>query len=426
MVETILAQIPTPADGIDGQDGKDAPPVDIDAMVETILAQIPTPADGRDAPPVDIDALVRRVVLQVPAQVVAADGEINVDEIVERVLARLPKPDTIGRIRLSNNNLFVTVNGRERKVGSIKLPKPLLGAFTPGGGGRAGDINDTPNDDIQYDRRNGAWIPDALGLTFFDDRALDGTEPVPAVSLIGTESRTLELADPAGLPADYTVALRNETTAVAADLTVVPPAGVTINGTNDPLLVLPGEYLSVEKNTDTDYLVWDLLTQRANRAAPATVEPDDFLFVARAFGSVLSSTVADFVEAIRGLIFDRHVTESLSLASTTADIDSNPQRKFTAFHNLKGGNYRVTLSAEVTCSSQNRAVALELYANGALVDQRYSAEMKDTRDRKWPTKVAYLNLPAGLNTFQLNYGRDYGGGGSVVTVANARLFVEDY
>lgn len=57
--------------------GKDAPPVDVEALVKRVVELVPKPVDGAkgaDAPPVDVDAIVKRVVELVPPAAAGKDG----------------------------------------------------------------------------------------------------------------------------------------------------------------------------------------------------------------------------------------------------------------------------------------------------------------------------------------------------------------
>jgi len=73
--------IPRPKDGRDGMDGKDAPAVDLEALAVRAAALVPRPKDGRDgtdgkdAPPVDLDDLALRAADLIPKPKDGTDGK---------------------------------------------------------------------------------------------------------------------------------------------------------------------------------------------------------------------------------------------------------------------------------------------------------------------------------------------------------------
>ncbi|MDE6585877.1 MAG: hypothetical protein K2K80_04280 [Clostridia bacterium] len=80
--------------------------IDYDALVEKIVSRMPAPkvvADGKTtvvaapapAPEIDYDALARKVAAVIPAASRSGNSAVNTDEMVERIVARIPVPETI-------------------------------------------------------------------------------------------------------------------------------------------------------------------------------------------------------------------------------------------------------------------------------------------------------------------------------------------
>jgi hypothetical protein len=117
IVNAVVAKVPVPKDGINGKDGvdgvngKDGDPgiqglagkdaaFDLDAVVAEVVKAVPVPKDGadgrdgKDAPPIDTDAVIKAVVAQIPVPKDGAPGkdaaEIDPDSIVAKVLALVP------------------------------------------------------------------------------------------------------------------------------------------------------------------------------------------------------------------------------------------------------------------------------------------------------------------------------------------------
>lgn len=75
---------------------KDPDPIDYESIVSRVLLKIPIPENGKDAPPVDIDSLVMRVAEIVPRPTNGKDGKdadpVDISSICQRVLQQIPKP----------------------------------------------------------------------------------------------------------------------------------------------------------------------------------------------------------------------------------------------------------------------------------------------------------------------------------------------
>lgn len=85
----VLARITLPKDGEPGTPGKDAEPVDKDALVAEIVALIPKPENGKDAPPVDMVALAKDVLALIPVPRDGRDGIASRDELMALVNAKV-------------------------------------------------------------------------------------------------------------------------------------------------------------------------------------------------------------------------------------------------------------------------------------------------------------------------------------------------
>lgn len=146
IVAAVVAQLPEPEK------------VDTKAIVDDVLAQIPKPRDGRDAPTVNVSDVAAIVLAKIPKPKDGKDGHNGPDleTVVKRVKAQVQdgkqgeqgppgppgKPGKDGTsvtdVQLNNNDLFVFLDGKKKKAGSIKVPAATA-PFNPGnaGGGRA-------------------------------------------------------------------------------------------------------------------------------------------------------------------------------------------------------------------------------------------------------------------------------------------------
>lgn len=117
IVEDILATMPKP------RDGRDVPVVSVSDVAAIVLAKIPKPKDGRDGP--DLETVVRRVKAQVQ------DGERGPPGPQGR-----PGKNgvSVTDVQLNNNDLFVFLDGKKRKAGTVKVPVATA-PFNPGNGG---------------------------------------------------------------------------------------------------------------------------------------------------------------------------------------------------------------------------------------------------------------------------------------------------
>ena len=140
---------------------------------------------------------------------------------------------------------------------------------------------------------------------------------------------------------------------------------------------------------------------------------------------ILKIASGQWVEVARKATPDKFIVESLASVTTSNDIDASPVVKFEQILTLKGGEYLLGLHFEAGNSSSARALAAQLYLDGVAFQGRFSHSNSDRRDRTWPNKHARTAFIAeGDHTFRLDFGRDYGGGGSTVTMQNATLTVE--
>lgn len=84
-LEAIAALVKLP-EVKDGEPGKDAEPVDLDALAKQVLALVPVPADGKDAVEVDLEAVAALVKVPAPEKV-------DVEAIARAAAALIPAPE---------------------------------------------------------------------------------------------------------------------------------------------------------------------------------------------------------------------------------------------------------------------------------------------------------------------------------------------
>jgi hypothetical protein len=96
LVTKVAALIPVPSDG---PAGKDAEPVDLEALAKQAAALVPVPRDGKDAEPVDLDVLALKAAELIPVPNDGRDGlSVTVDDVaplvteaVQKAVEALPK-----------------------------------------------------------------------------------------------------------------------------------------------------------------------------------------------------------------------------------------------------------------------------------------------------------------------------------------------
>lgn len=145
IVAAVLAEIPTPKDGVSP---------DAKAIVDDVLAAMPKPRDGRDAPVVSVSDVAAVVLAKIPKPKDGKDGHNGPDleTVVKRVKAQVqdgeqgpPGPQgkpgkngvSVTDVQLNNNDLFVFLDGKKRKAGTIKVPAASA-PFNPGNAGGGG------------------------------------------------------------------------------------------------------------------------------------------------------------------------------------------------------------------------------------------------------------------------------------------------
>lgn len=145
IVQAVVAQLPEPEK------------VDTKAIVDDVVAQIPKPRDGRDAPTVNVSDVAAIVLAKIEKPKDGKDGRNGPDleTVVKRVKAQVqdgkqgepgpPGPPgkpgkdgvSVTDVQLNNNDLFVFLDGKKKKAGSIKVPAPTA-PFNPGNAGGGG------------------------------------------------------------------------------------------------------------------------------------------------------------------------------------------------------------------------------------------------------------------------------------------------
>lgn len=123
IINEVMSSIPKP------RDGRDALPVNVSDVAAIVLAKIPKPKDGKDGP--DLEAVIKRFKAQVrdgqqgepgPPGPPGKDGTDGV---------------SVTDVQLNNNDLFVFLDGKKRKAGTVKFPVPSA-PFNPGSAGGGG------------------------------------------------------------------------------------------------------------------------------------------------------------------------------------------------------------------------------------------------------------------------------------------------
>lgn len=142
IVQAVIAQLPEPEK------------IDTKALIDDVVAQIPKPRDGRDAPTVNVSDVAAIVLAKIPKPKDGKDGRNGPDleTVVKRVKAQVqdgkqgePGPQgpqgkpgkdgvSVTDVQLNNNDLFVFLDGKKKKAGSIKVPAPTA-PFSPGNAG---------------------------------------------------------------------------------------------------------------------------------------------------------------------------------------------------------------------------------------------------------------------------------------------------
>lgn len=145
IVRAVIAQLPEPEK------------IDTKAIVDDVVAKIPKPRDGRDAQQVNVSDVAAIVLAKIPTPKDGKDGRNGPDleTVVKRVKAQVqdgkqgeqgpPGPPgkpgkdgvSVTDVQLNNNDLFVFLDGKKRKAGTIKVPTPTA-PFQPGNAGGGG------------------------------------------------------------------------------------------------------------------------------------------------------------------------------------------------------------------------------------------------------------------------------------------------
>lgn len=156
IVSAVLEKIPTPKDGVspdpqavaeaaaklipEPKPGRDAVPPSVRDVADVVLAKIEKPKDGVSPDPKAI-AVEAAKLLPVPK-----DG---VSPTAEEVAKKMPNPQrgktgapgkngvSVTDVQLNNNELFVFLDGKKKKAGTIKVPAASA-PFNPGNAGGGG------------------------------------------------------------------------------------------------------------------------------------------------------------------------------------------------------------------------------------------------------------------------------------------------
>lgn len=168
IVSAVLEKIPTPKDGIspdpqviaeaaaklipEPKPGRDAVPPTVRDVADVVLAKIEKPKDGVSPDPKAIAAEAAKL-LPVPK-----DG---VSPTAEEVAKKMPSPQrgktgapgkngvSVTDVQLNNNELFVFLDGKKKKAGTIKVPAASA-PFNPGNAGGGGSARGAVQETIGY------------------------------------------------------------------------------------------------------------------------------------------------------------------------------------------------------------------------------------------------------------------------------------
>jgi hypothetical protein len=91
LLEARLNALPKPEKGDKGDAGKNADPVDVDAVVAKVVALVPRPSNGKDADPEMVKTEVAKAVAAIPKPADGRDADpVDLNALVAAVLAEVP------------------------------------------------------------------------------------------------------------------------------------------------------------------------------------------------------------------------------------------------------------------------------------------------------------------------------------------------
>lgn len=168
IVSAVLEKIPAPKDGVspdpqaiaeaaaklipEPKPGRDAVPPSVRDVADVVLAKIEKPKDGVSPDPKAIAEAAAKL-LPVPK-----DG---VSPTAEEVAKKMPNPQrgktgapgkngvSVTDVQLNNNELFVFLDGKKKKAGTIKVPAASA-PFNPGNAGGGGSARGAVQETIGY------------------------------------------------------------------------------------------------------------------------------------------------------------------------------------------------------------------------------------------------------------------------------------
>ena len=196
IVNAVLERIPTPKDGVspdpqavaeaaaklvpEPKPGRDAVPPTVRDVADVVLAKMPRPKDGISPDPKYIAAEAAKLIP------VPKDG---ISPAPEAVAKKMPAPRrgeqgkpgkdgvSVTDVQLTNNELFVFLDGKKNKAGKIKLPAASAPFRPGGGGGGRGSGTALPFYDKQIVVREPAQLSGELrsDVVYFLDGVIDFT-----------------------------------------------------------------------------------------------------------------------------------------------------------------------------------------------------------------------------------------------------------
>lgn len=127
-----------------------------------------------------------------------------------------------------------------------------------------------------------------------------------------------------------------------------------------------------------------------------------------------------------GSVFGENVSTATD-ESTTATASTTPVDKVTlTTTTLNAGIYYVAYNCELTINTSNRNAACRLVRTTGGLNQEicfYSKERKDNDDNDNPSGFGIVVLPAGIEEFKIQFFREGGGGGAIVSCSRARIIL---
>lgn len=199
-----------------------------------------------------------------------------------------------------------------------------------------------------------------------------------------------------------------------SDLTHFLPQASVVYNEDDPVEIEVNNISGVVKFIDTN--------------APNTIYKSggtfDQIEVADGESFVFRCISTNVWKVIRSYQYDK-TDRILSLGdySTNAQFDTSPQVALTKVLNYGFTRAKITIGFDTVNEATNRSTIVGIFLNGNLIDQPSEVEQKDNRNRLYQSKT-FDAIVSSSPTLEIKYGKGNGGGGSLATVGNIRVYVE--